>query len=477
MMSKMAQFKGRFVEKVVLVAPPMKPEQVWGELADWADNYPPLGLCYIGAYLRENGYDVTIIDAEALRYSIAQTVECIGDQKPDIVGFNCKTLWVNNAHRVAQALKDRLPDVPIVAGGHHPTALPERTLKEFPCFDILVLGEGEVTFYELLQALNNDKDITQVNGLAFKADGTPYFTPPRERIKNLDELPMPAFDLIPSLETHYPASLIYAIKEASFPLMTSRGCPSQCTFCDRSVFRNRVTFHSPEYVMAMIEHLHHNHNIRYFIIDDDNFFLKKTHMYALLDMLKSSGLSIKFTCQGRVDTIDEEKLQRLKESGCKRVMFGIESGSQLILDNMKKDITVEQAKKAIDMTKKAGLLTMGLFILGFPGETEETLKETTDFIYECKLDDIICAFYLPLPGSEAYQDIEKHGTYHEDFENSNSTEPQVFVPQGTTVEMLKFYHAKCQNACYARTYQFRSFSRRVPTQKHLKAFKSFFTQK
>jgi anaerobic magnesium-protoporphyrin IX monomethyl ester cyclase len=470
----MKQFKHRSVEKVVLVAPPMRPEQVWGAQADMGEISPPLGLCYIAAYIREKGYDVSIIDAEVLQYDLAQTVERIIEQKPDIVGFTCKTLWVTSAHKVAQALKECIPDVPLVAGGHHPTALPERTLKEFPCFDVLVLGEGEVTFHELLQALDNSKDITDVNGLAFEVDGKPYFTPPRARVKNLDELPVLALDLIPPIETHYPASAFYSIKGASFPLMTSRGCPSKCTFCDRSVFGNRVTFHSPQYVMAMVEYLYHKHKVGYLVISDDNFLLKRSHLYALLDAFKSSGLGLKFSCQGRVDTVDEEMVRRLKEAGCKQLIFGIESGSQLMLDRMKKGITIAQIKKAVDMTKKAGIVTGGFFILGFPGETEETLQETVDLVYECKFDDIVCSFYTPLPGSEAYQGIEEYGEFNENFEEQNTAEP-IFVPHGTTVEMLKSYLLKQYNACYMRSYQLRSIPRRIPTMRHLRAFvRSFF---
>jgi anaerobic magnesium-protoporphyrin IX monomethyl ester cyclase len=463
----MQQFKNRSMEKVVLVAPPMRPEEVWGSMSDLAEVCPPLGLCYIAAYVREKGYDVSIIDAEALKYDLAQTVAHIVDEKPDVVGFTCKTLWIVSAHKVAEALKEHIPDVPIVAGGHHPTSLPERTLKEFPSFDFLVLGEGEVTFLELLQALSNGKDVTEVDGLAFEMDGQPYLTPPRARIKDLDELPLPALDLIPPLETHYLPSLFYGIKGASFPLITSRGCPYQCTFCDRSVYGNRVTFHSPEYVLSLLEQLYHQHQVQYLVINDDNFLLKKSHMLSILDLLHSSGLKIKFTCQSRVDTLDKERLQRLKEAGCEQIMFGIESGSQAILDKMNKGVTVEQAKEAIALTKKMGLRTTGFFILGFPGETEETLKETLDLIYECKLDDLMCSFYTPFAGAQAYQDLEEHGTYHEDFDNSNAMAIS-FVPHGTTAEMLKSYSLKYYNACYMRPYQLRSM-------RHLKALiKSFF---
>jgi anaerobic magnesium-protoporphyrin IX monomethyl ester cyclase len=473
----MEPLKNRSVEKVVLVAPPMRPEQVWGKLSVFGEITPPLGLCYIAAYLRKNDYDVSIIDAEALGYNLAQTVERIIDQKPDVVGLTCKTLWVNSAHKLARALKERAPDVPIVAGGHHPTALPERTLQEFPSFDFLVLGEGEITFLELLQAMGNGKDFTAVNGLAFEKDGKLHLTPPRERIKNLDELPMPAVDLIPPIATHYRASLFYGEKGPSFPLTTSRGCPYQCAFCDRSVFGNRVTFHSPEYIMSMVEYLHHQHKIRFFVIVDDTFLLKKSHFYPLLDMFKSSGLKLRFTCQTRVDTIDEETLQRLKEAGCVQVMFGVESGSQVVLDKMKKGITIEQVKKALVMTKNAGLRTFAAFIVGFPGETEETLKATSDLIYECKLDDVGCFFFTPLPGSEAYQDVGKYGMYQEDFEGDNSSEPTFFVPHGTTAEMLKSYSLKCYNACYMRPYQLRSILRRMPTLGHVKAVvRSFFVQ-
>ena len=275
------------IKKVVLVNPPMRPEQVYGSIVEWGSISPPTGLCYIAAFLREKGYDVCIIDAEALKLDTTGTVEEILRQNPDMVGIACKTLWIVNAHTLAGKLKERIPQIPIVAGGNHVTALPERTLKEFPSFDILIIGEGEHTLLELIESLNTGGTLHNVNGLAFRAKDEIHITHPRVRIRNLDDLPFPAYDLLPDMATRYTPVLTYVEKLPAFSIVTSRGCPGQCTFCDRKVFGNRLTTHSPEYILALIKELYHKYGIRYLVFDDDNLLLKKNHLFKLLDLLEN----------------------------------------------------------------------------------------------------------------------------------------------------------------------------------------------
>jgi radical SAM superfamily enzyme YgiQ (UPF0313 family) len=459
----------RNVERITLVNPPMRLEQVYGSFSEWGSISPPTGLCYIAALLRERGYEVSIVDAEALRIGADEAVRSVEGLRPDLIGIACKTLWVVNAHHVAQKLKEKLLDVPIVAGGNHVTALPERSLREFPAFDIVVVGEGEITFLELVEAMKAGKDLHEVPGLAFRDNGGVAITPPRDRIVNLDELPVPAFDLLPDIARCYKPPLNSVEKIPAFSLVMSRGCPSKCTFCDRSVFQTRVTRHSPEYAVALIEKLYEDYGVRYLLFDDDNLLLNKTHLFRLLDLLKASRARLPFTCQSRVDTIDEERLTRLQDAGCRMLLYGIESGSQEMLNRMKKGITIEQIRQAISMTRKAGIKATGFFILGHPGETEQTMQETVKLIKECKFFDVGVFLFTPLPGSEAYHDIREHGTFDENWEKMNALDEVVFVPHGLTTEKLKSYSDLCFKACYSRLGQVLSIPGRLTSMAHVKA--------
>jgi anaerobic magnesium-protoporphyrin IX monomethyl ester cyclase len=459
----------RNIKKVVLINPPMRIENVYGEFSEWGSVSPPTGLCYIAAYLRDREYDVEIIDSEAMHWNVEETTEAVFEKSPDVVGLSCKTLWVVSAHNVAQALKQKRPDLPIVVGGHHVTALPEKSLEQFRSFDAIVLGEGELTFRDYLEALINDRDLSGVAGLAYRSGDGIVVNPPRQELLDINSLPKPAFDLLPDLATHYNPSLINAKKLPAFPLITSRGCPSHCAFCDRSVFKNRTRIPSAEYTFSLIEDLCKNHGIRHFLFDDDNLLIKKEIFTRLFELIINSRLNFTFTCQTRVNTLDKEVLKLLKAAGCWQLMFGIESGSQRMLDAMKKGITLQQTENAVSLTRQAGIKTFGMFIIGFPGETEESLKETERFIKTLKLDDIGCFLFTPLPGSEVYENVNQYGTYNEDWEKGNSMEHALFIPNGLNEKIMKEYLDKFNNACYFNIRQIVAIPRRFTSMAHIKA--------
>lgn len=457
------------IKKVLLLNPPIRHEQIYGIYAEWGCNALPVGMAYIAAVLRENDYEVSILDAEALGYSIDETVDAILKEKPDIVGIACKTLWIVSAHKVAARIKELAPEIPVVAGGNHVTAMPERTCREFPSFDTLVIGEGEITFLELIKALNNGSDLGSVNGICYKNGDGICVTPPRQRIQNLDELPMPAWDLLPDLKKYYRPSLLHIDRMPAFTLVTTRGCPMRCTFCDRSVFGRKVTTHSPQHIVNMIQHLHDKYGIKYIVFDDDDLLINRKHLYELLDLLKASKMDIKFTCATRVDRVDEEVAQRLKDGGCQMVLLGVESGSQMLLDSMQKDIKVEDSRKASRILRQAGLRTEAFIVIGYPGETEETLKETVNLIKECDFTDVGVWLFTPLPGSEIYSNIDTEGTFFEDWEKMNSIDGVVFVPESLTEKKLMEYSDLCYRACYLKLGKLLTLYKRFYTTAHAKA--------
>lgn len=457
------------IKKIVLLNPPIRHEQIYGMFSEWGCNALPIGMTYMAAVLRDNGYEVSILDAEALGYSIEETVDAILEMKPDIVGVACKTLWIVSAHKVAKLLKEKAPEIPIVAGGNHVTAIPERSLKEFPSFDILVIGEGENTFLELVRALESGSNLEGVNGLCYREGDHIHLTAPRERILDLDKLPLPAWDLLPDIKKYYRPSLLHIDRLPAFTLVTTRGCPMRCTFCDRSVFGRKVTTHSPDHIVMMIRHLYEKYGIKYIVFDDDDLLINRKHLYELLDLLKDSGMGIRFTCATRVDRIDEEVAQRLKDGGCGRVLLGVECGSQKLLDSMQKDIKVEDSRKASRILKKVGLRTEAFIVVGYPGETEDTLKETVSLIKECSFTDVGVWLFTPLPGSEIYCDVGKEGTFHEDWERMNSIDGVVFVPKALTEQQLLDYSDLCYKACYGKLGSLLTMYKRFHTMAHTKA--------
>jgi anaerobic magnesium-protoporphyrin IX monomethyl ester cyclase len=456
------------IKRILLLKPPVNREDAYGALADYSSVSAPAGLCYIAALMRQSGYVVSILDAEAEQLGIVSSVAKIMDFSPDVVGVTCMTSGVVNAHEVMKILKDKMPQVCTIAGGPHITAIPERTLDEFPSFDILVIGEGEITFKEIMEAKNDGKSLRQVNGVAFKDQGENVFTPSRTRVKNLDDLPLPAYDLLPELKKHYWPYFNNIQGYPAFSIIVSRGCPHKCSFCDRAVFGNIFTKHSPEYVVELIENLVKKHGMKYLVFDDDNFLLDKKYLFGILDLLNKKNLRISFTCESRVDTIDEERLVRLKEAGCKEIMYGIETGSPRMLELMNKKITTDQIRHAIALTKKNNIDVLGYFMLGYPGETEASMQETVDFIKEIKPFDIAAQPFVPFPGSEVYPVALENGDYIEDWKQIGNFTKVVYVPQGLSEKKIVEYLNKCYSACYNNMHTYMTFYKRIHSLKHLK---------
>ena len=459
----------KLIKRVLLINPPINIDKVYGNVADFSSVTAPVWACYIAALLRKEGYVVSILDAEAERLDIDTTVKKAIEWNPDLIGFSCMTSKIAYAYKVAKIIKMRMPDVSIIAGGAHISAIPDRTLDEFPDFDILVVGEGEITCKELISALNSGSDLKQVEGIAFKDKlGNKIHTLSRKRIKELDNLPSPAYDLLPELKTHYWPYFNNIQGYPAFSLISSRGCPHQCNFCDRKVFGNIFTKHSPKYFVNIIEDMINKYGIRYLVFDDDNILLDRKYLFGILDELFARKIRIPFTCESRVDTVDEEKLERLRDSGCKEIMYGIESGSPRILKLMNKGITVDQVRHAIKLTKKYKISALGYFMLGYPGETEQSMQETVDFIKELKLFDIAAQPFVPFPGTDIYKHAIQNGNLEEDWEKIGNFSEMAYTPHGLSKEMIAKYLNKCYGVCYNNMRTYLTLYKRVHSWKHFK---------
>ena len=452
--------------KVTLLNPPILMERIYGRMSAFGSVSAPTGLCYLAAELQRLGYEPTIIDAEALGLGVPDTATRILDTKPDFVGITCKTLSLKNAGMVAALLKATRPDLPIIVGGNHVTARPLESLAEFPEVDYVVVGEGERTLPDLLLGCEYRADPARVDGIAYRSSDGPVCTRPRRRIAWLDDLPPPAYDMLPELKTHYWPLFNNVDRYPALSVLNSRGCHGKCKFCDRGTFGNRVTRHSPEYVVTLLKYLRDEHGIRYFVFDDDNFASNRDYLWELTGLMRGEGFP--FTCESRVDMVNPEMLGWLKRAGCRRIMYGIESGCQRMLDAMGKGINLHQIRSAVAATKAAGIKTFGYFMLGFPGETEDSMWETVEFIRELKLFDVGVQPFAPMVGSSIYPRIREFGQFDENWSRMGAYDEIPFVANGLTEAMLREYVDRCYAACYQRAYQYLGLYRRLRSWRQVK---------
>jgi radical SAM superfamily enzyme YgiQ (UPF0313 family) len=342
----------------------------------------PQGLLYLAAVLKNAGYNTRVTNLaghteESWKPHIKEA---------DIYGIQLYTPTAHHGINIAHFIKERYPGKPIICGGAHPTADPKD--PRLNIFDKIVMGEGERSIVTIADAYRDGKDIPRVIQ--------------SEMIKDLDSLPFPAWDQVDMMGFTRKID-----GKRCFGISGSRGCCYQCAFCDRSLFGSKVRFRSLENITKEMKEIIDTYGVRQFEFFDDMFTVSKKRLKQFADMTK--GWNIAYRCNGRADVHDPEVYQLLKETGCKKICFGIESGSQKILDLMKKGTTVEQNLKAIKLSQAAGIPATGYFIVGFPGETKETIQQTIDFIKTSDIDQAQVYTFIPLPGGEVAKNPEKFG--------------------------------------------------------------------
>ena len=394
--------------KVALINPPQSSEY----------RQPPMGLALIASVLAKEGYQVTVLEANALQLK-AEDVPPLVDA--DVVGLTAMTPTINAAIAIADHLKKAYPDLPIMLGGAHATLLPEETLVAAPAIDIIVRGEGEKAVVELLQALEHKQPLTKVPGISYRKDGGVVSNPPRSQGIDLDSLPFLAYHLLPwqKYKPHPPHGR--ALPFAA--IITSRGCPYHCSYCSKPVFGTRFRGQSPERVIEEVIYHQKRFGIKEFAFYDDVFTLDKERTHAIADEIIKRKLKIYWTCETRVNLVDKELLRHIRQAGCYSIAYGIESGSQEILKTLDKGINLEQVEQAVRLSREAGLQTIGYFMLGSPGESLETIDKTIQFAKKLKLDFTQFAITTPFPGTSLYDLYMKDRTDTVPWEN--------FVYQGT----------------------------------------------
>jgi anaerobic magnesium-protoporphyrin IX monomethyl ester cyclase len=388
---------------------PMTPKTSQGGLV--SVQYP-INLGYLASYLQMKGIVCFVRDFEVETFSESEFLASIKQARPHLVGFSCMTPHIKSAAKIARIVKNKFPDILTVLGGVHASAIPKQTLEEFPQFDVVVCGEGEQTLVELYRAWLENR-IDHVAGIAFRnLNADIEINPPRSLIENLDDIPFPNRNMIAI--GNYKKSHVsrgYSRKTKNIAeIICSRGCPYNCIFCASKIVHSRkVRFRSPKNIIAEMEHLIDNYNTEHFSFLDDTFTLRKDILTPVCKFMGKNNIT--FDSYTRVNDIDEEKMDIMVSNGCRKISFGVESGSPKILKLLKKGITVEQAARAFSIARKAGLHTIeATFMIGcHPDETSQDIEMTKNLIHNLRPDIMALNIAIPYPGTELNRILKERG--------------------------------------------------------------------
>jgi anaerobic magnesium-protoporphyrin IX monomethyl ester cyclase len=414
----------------------------------------PLGIGYLAAVLEKNQREVDVIDCQSLKLSYDDFEAEIRKRKPDVVGITSTTLTYKSGVEIAKRAKVANPNCITIIGGPHVTFWDENALQESPDIDIIVRKEGENTLLELVERLEEGKDYTDVIGTTCRKNGEIIKNPDRPYIENLDELPFPAHHLF--LLEH-----LKKYGKVVFPLSTSRGCTFWCKFCSAvRMFGRRYRMRSPKSVVDELEFLMKKYGAEQFTFYDDAFTVDQSRAREICQEIQRRKMKIKWDCETRVDMVTKELLQEMKKAGCIAVWFGVEAGSQRVIDAMAKGLTLEKTKTAFRWARESGLMTIASVILGFPEETPETAWETVKFIEEISPDDV--GFYIatPYPGTPMYDHVKKMGWLKIDDFNKYDTATPIFETPSISMKELREIREKALQKFYLRpSYVIRMFGR------------------
>lgn len=416
----------------------------------------PLNLAYLAAYLRERvKCKISILDAEVRGLNYEQIKKTIKKEKPNIVGLTCPTPTMKHVFEILKIVKKEInPECKTVVGGIHATAMPKETIQN-PDIDFLVAGEGEITFFELVDALVKEKkDFSHIDGLYFKRNGKIVSNKPRQLIADLDSIPFPARDLF-DLEIYYQAPTKKISSERAGPILTSRGCAFFCTHCiSQKMWSRRVRFRSTENVLKEMEECITKYDIKEFNVFDDTFTLDQKRAMEICEMIINRKLNIYWNALSRVNTITKELAAKMREAGCGKISFGLESGSQRILNLMRKRATLGMARRAVKIVNDNRITVHASFMLGNVGETEKTIKQTIDFSKSLPLENATFFITSPYPGTELYDVAKKEGyitdnTKWEEFAPLTNT-PPILVQGNVSKERLVYWQKRAFREFYLR---------------------------
>ena len=437
--------------RIALVQPPPRSDFD----RHWA-RFPSLGIAYIASSLRAAGHEIDLLDGKLADLTVDQIVQRVADRPPDLVGITCMTVEYPRAVEIARRIKEHRPATPIVVGGAHVNAVGRQALEEGAGFDYACVGEGEYLTRELADAIERDADPGAIPGLVSRRDGAIVSGPTRPPPTDYDALPFPAWDLFEPVET--------------LPLLTHRGCPFRCTFCSHnSGFKPR--YRTPGNVLDEVDEMLARYNPKRIRIEDETFGLHMGRTKAILEGLIERGVHerVSFSAQTRVDRVDDEFMRLLKTANFETLELGVESGNPEVLKKVEKGITLEQVEHAVALAKANGLRVWCKFILGHPGETHATIRDTIDFIAKINPQQLSVSIMTPFPGTPIHEmALRGEGGYRllsggwEDFDKYSSG---VLELETVSLGQLKRYQIACYANLYLRNRRFGEVARLVVSQR------------
>ena len=461
---------------VLLINPQVDYEGLFGNVGRAIQRYEPLNLLYLAAYLEKQGIPVRIYDGQVERLTKEHLIQTLKRLEPRVVGITCSTPLVGATLQIAAWTKEYSADIKVILGGAHPTAFP-RELLENDSIDAVAVGEAEFTLYEFVEAVKGGRKFHPINGIVFKENGRIQKNPVRPLLVELDQLPFPAMHLIP-VESYMPALDQYH-RYPSFSMSTSRGCPYQCIFCaGRLISGFKYRARSAENVLEEMTLLVERYNAKNIFFMDDHFIFNRERTEQICNLLIREGLHKRVTwiCAARVDRVSEDILKTMYRAGCRMICYGIETGSQRLMDLLKKKIDLEKVVEAVGMTRRARIKSRGTFILGIPTETREESFQTIAFAKKIGVDFAKFNLITPYPGTELFDYCRDQGfDFSQAWANfipaiGFSDQEPIFIPEGRTAGELKEIQRRATREFYLRPRQIANMFRNIHSFDDLKRY-------
>jgi anaerobic magnesium-protoporphyrin IX monomethyl ester cyclase len=360
---------------------------------------PPIGVAYLASYLKKDDFEVKLMDAYAKNHDISDIVKFIKAENPDFLGISAVTSTINNALKYCEEAKKINPNIKTVLGGAHPSIFPKEILRDHKQIDFIVEGEGELTISELLKAHQNNIELESIDGLTFRNGQNIIKNKKRDYITDLDSIPFPAWDLLP-----YDSYKMKVRKGTTLYMLGSRGCPFNCDYCAISAFWRNQRRRSPQNIMSEIEHFSHIYDLFTIVFFDPMFCLKREWVISICKEIIDRGFNrYQYIGDGGIGFMDPEMLSYMKKANFMSIQFGIEFGSQKVLDSANKKIKVEDAIDSVKMTKAAGINVSIAIMMGYPGETKETIEESIQLAKKLKPDHFGTTHVIPYPGTKLFE--------------------------------------------------------------------------
>ncbi len=402
--------------------------------------FPPLGLAYMAAVLDQNNIEVKIFDCPVCEMDHEKLKAELDSFQPTIVGIGAMTPIIESALKSANVAKQVCPDAKVVMGGPHATFADKQIISDEKDVDIIVRGEGEETLLELAIQSPEMQKIDNIKGIIFRKDNQVIRSQDRPFIQNLDALPLPAYKFIQMKRYRITGMKL-------LPIISSRGCPFQCSFCVASqMFGAKYRARSSKNVLDELEWLKNEYDAEGIAFQDDTLTFDKKRAMEICDGMIERKLKLPWGCSSRADVVTKEVLAKMAEAGCDEICFGVESGCQRIRDSLKKKVTTEQCENAIKWAKEAGIFVTVSVILGYPGETKETLRESLEFVRQVEPDDVWLCHATPYLGTELRALVESNGwKMSEDWKLYNTMNPifeDPLLPAKEIAEMRKTFYNK-----------------------------------